>query len=239
MMVKENINTWITHLRTEDKLSISVDCVIFGFDEEGLKVLLIDCNMPPYVGKKSLLGDLVNSNESLEQAAIRVMKKRTTLTNLYFDDVKAYSAPDRHPLGRVISVAYYSFIKISDYKIQDTDGKHLGWIPIDEIDNLAFDHNQILTDAFRQLKRKIKIRPILFSLLPEKFTLIQLQHLYETVLQTKLDRRNFRRKLISSEYLIDLNEMQNNVAHRPAKLYQFDFEKYKKQLKSGDSNFVI
>lgn len=239
MNVNENINTWITHLNPDAKISLSVDCVIFGYDEEGLKVLLIDCNMPPYEGKKSLLGDLVQMNETLEHAVIRVLQKRTTLTDLYFEEVKAYSEPDRHPLGRVVSVAYYSFIKISDYKIHDNEDKHLEWIPINEIGDLAFDHRAILDDSFARLKKKIRRHPIGFSVLPKKFTLMQLQSFYETVLQVNLDRRNFRRKLSSLKLLIDLDEIQDNVSHRPAKLYSFNFEKYNRKLEKGVLSFAI
>ncbi len=239
MNATENINTWITHLSAKAKMSISVDCVIFGYDEEGLKVLLIDCNMPSYEGKKSLLGDLVEVNETLENAVTRVLQKRTTLTDLYFEEVKSYSDPDRHPLGRVITLAYYSFIKISDYKIHDTEDKHLEWISINEIPDLAFDHQKILEDCYLRLKKKIRTHPIGFSLMPKKFTLMQLQNFYEAVLQIKFDRRNFRRKLNSLDLLIDLEEIQDNVSHRPAKLYSFDFKKYNQLLKSGDLNFAL
>jgi len=239
MNATENINTWITHLSPKAKMSISVDCVIFGYDEEGLKVLLIDCNMPSYEGKKSLLGDLVEMNETLENAVTRVLQKRTTLTDLYFEEVKSYSAPNRHPLGRVVTLAYYSFIKISDYKIHDTEDQHLEWIPINEIPDLAFDHQKILEDCYLRLKKKIRSHPIGFSLMPKKFTLMQLQNFYEAVLQIKFDRRNFRRKLNSLGLLIDLDEIQDNVSHRPAKLYSFDFKKYNRLLKKGEINFAL
>lgn len=237
--IPENINTWISHLSNKTKISVSVDCVIFGYDDEGLKVLLIDCNMPPYVGKKSLLGDLVQENETLENAVVRVLRKRTTLTDLYFEEVKAYSEPDRHPLGRVITISYYSFIKISDYKIHDNEDKHLEWVPINKAKKLAFDHRTILKDAYKRLKKKVRQHPLGFTLLPKKFTLMQLQNFYETVLQVKLDRRNFRRKLNSLNLLIDLDEIQDNVSHRPAKLYSFDFKKYKKLMKEGGFSFAI
>lgn len=237
--LKGNINTWITHINPSAKISISVDCVIFGYDENGLQVLLIDCNMPPYEGMKSLLGDLVQQDETLEDAVVRVLQKRTTLSDLNFEDVKAYSAPDRHPLGRVITMAYYSFIKISDYKIHDVDGKHLEWIPIGELESLAFDHGQILKDAYKALKKKIRRNPIAFSLLPKKFTLMELQSFYETVLQVEMDRRNFRRKVKSLKLLIELDELQDNVAHRPAKLFKFDFEKCARLMEKGELDFSI
>ena len=235
----ENINTWLSHLRQETKFSISIDCVIFGYDETGLKVLLIDCNMPPYYGKKSLLGDLLQVTETIDEAAKRILESRTMLKDLYLEQVNVYSQPNRHPLGRVVTLAFYSLIKISDYQIRDTENKHLEWIPLEEIENLAFDHKKILEDSFCSLRKTVREHPIGFSMLPKKFSFIQLQNFYETVLGIKLDRRNFRRKLINLDLLIDLGELQNNVAHRPAKLFSFDYQKFQKKKDKGTFRFEI
>ncbi|MEL6986244.1 MAG: NUDIX domain-containing protein, partial [Bacteroidota bacterium] len=129
---KENINTWITQLNTDSKAAISVDCVVFGYDETGLKILLIDCNMPPHVGQMSIVGDLVRSYETLDQAASRILEQRTGLSNMYMEQVKAFSEPDRHPLGRVITLAYYSLVKIADYEIVDKEDKQLKWVDIND-----------------------------------------------------------------------------------------------------------
>ena len=221
------------------KAAVSVDCVIFGYDEKELNVLCIDCNMPPHIGKKSLIGDLVNSDETLDEAGQRILKQRTGLSNLYIEQVSAFSKIDRHPLGRVISVAYYSLIRIKNYELIDNENKHLEWIPISKIEDLAFDHNDILDDCLDRLKRRLKERPIGFKLLPKKFTLIQLQRLYEIILGISLDKRNFRRKLQSTDLLIDLNENQTDVSHRPAKLYSFDSEKYKVRKSSQPLRFDL
>ena len=223
---KENINTWIRDLNSDAKSAVSVDCVIFGYDEKELNVLSIDCNMPPHIGKKSLIGDLVKVHETLDQAGQRILKQRTGIEDLYMEQVSAFGNPNRHPLGRVISIAYYSLLRIRNYEIVDNEDKHLEWIPISKINTLAFDHNEILSVCLSRLRKRLKERPIGFSLLPKKFTLIQLQKLYEIILGFELDKRNFRRKLHSTELLIDLNEFQQDVSHRPAKLFSFDYEKY-------------
>jgi len=182
--------------------------------------------MPPHIGKKSLIGDLVDAHETLDEAGQRILKQRTGIEGLYIEQVSAFSAINRHPLGRVISIAYYSLVRIKNYTITDQDDNHLEWIPISEVGEMAFDHNKILTVCLERLRRRLKERPIGFSLLPKKFTLIQLQRLYEIILGFEMDKRNFRRKLHSTDLLIDLNEFQQDVSHRPAKLFSFDYEKY-------------
>jgi len=237
----ENINTWLSHLQEDTKFSISVDCVIFGYGQGELKVLLIDCNMPPYVGQKSLLGDLLRCNETTDGAARRILERRTKLRELYLEQVNVYSHPNRHPLGRVITIAYYSIIKIKDYENQivDAENKRLEWVHLPEIDDLAFDHGKILADAFASLQKTIREYPIGFSMLPKKFSLIQLQYFYETILGIQLDRRNFQRKLKSLGLLKDLQESQSNVPHRPAKLYSFDYHKYQQRKNNRTLNFEI
>lgn len=237
----ENINTWISHLHEETKFSISVDCVIFGYDEAELKVLLMDCNMPPYEGLQSLIGDLLRQQETTDEAARRILENRTFLKDLFLEQVNVYSKPNRHPLGRVVTLSYYSLIKIADYdnQIVDAENKRLAWKSLKNIATLAFDHLEIVQDAYAQLQQTVRELPIGFSMLPKKFSLIQLQNFYETVLGIELDRRNFRRKLMALDLLIDLKEFQDNVAHRPAKLYSFDFEKYRQKKNIGTLNFEI
>lgn len=235
----ENINTCLTHLEEDTKFSISVDCVIFGYDEGALKVLLIDCNMPPYDGQKSLLGDLLQSTETTKAAARRIVETRTQLKDLYLEQVNVFSQPHRHPLGRVVTIAYYSIIKIEDYtdQIVDLENKRLEWCSLTDINKLAFDHEQILEEAYSCLQKAIREHPIGFSMLPQKFSLIQLQHFYETVLGINLDRRNFQRKLKGLGILKDLEEVQPNVPHRPAKLYSFDNKRYQQNKRKGILSF--
>lgn len=213
------------------KSAFSVDNVIFGFDEGDLKVLLIKRGADPYKGLWALPGDLVYPNEGLETAAKRVLQELTGLQNVYLEQVHTFGVVDRHPLGRVITIAYYSLVKISDFTITPSSfAQKAKWHSVAKAQQtqLAFDHNDILNTCFNSLKNKVRIRPVGFELLPPKFTLTELQHLYEAVLRTKLDKRNFRKKILSMNLLIDMDEMQEGVPHRPAKLYMFDKDKYRK-----------
>lgn len=226
MQKKENINTWLQQINDSAKAAVSVDCVIFGYDNTELKVLTIECNMPPYEGKKSLVGDLVQSDENLAQAASRVLKDRVGLEDLYLEQVNTFGQPNRHPLGRVISTAYVTIVSISDHTLNKVLDRNPKWIPLKSINEMAFDHKLILKKCTKKLRRRIHSYPIVFSVLPQKFTIIDLQTIYESILDKKLDKRNFRRKVNKVPYIIDLEELQSDVNHRPAKLYSFDFEKY-------------
>ncbi len=218
------------------KAAITVDNVIFGFDDDDLKVLLIQRGEEPYINKWALPGYFVTEDEDLDTAAERVLAELTGLTNVYLEQVKAFGAAKRHPLGRVITIAYYSLIKINAFEVKPASiAEKVMWHSISKLDELAFDHNEILEACFARLKRRVRGRPVGFELLPRKFTLTQLQHLYEAILETELDKRNFRKKIISMNLLIDLNEMQEGVAHRPAKLYKFDREKYEEFVAKGFS----
>jgi len=216
------------------KSAFTVDNVIFGFDEGDLKVLLIKRGEEPYEEKWALPGYFVYPNEDLDTAAKRVLEELTGLKNVFLEQVKTFGRPDRHPFGRVITVAYFSLIRISHYSIQAASiAQQAQWHTIATIKDLAFDHKEILVACFERLKLMVKNRPIGFELLPPKFTLTELQHLYESILETELDKRNFRKKILSMDLLIDLNEVQEGVAHRPARLFQFDQNKYNKFLAEG------
>lgn len=232
-MIAENINTHISSISDQHKVAISVDSVIMGYDEESLKVLLIECNTPPYEGKYSLLGELVNPNETLDEAVQRVLAYWTGRESLYLEEVKTFSSVDRHPLGRVITVAYYSLVEIKKFTFDETHQKQLKWIDVNEVKDLAFDHDLIFRECLEKLRQSLREKPIGFNLLPKKFSLNQLQNLYEVVLGLELDKRNFRRKINSLNLLIDLEESQQDVAHRPAKLFSFDYENYSKQRRQG------
>jgi 8-oxo-dGTP diphosphatase len=218
------------------KSAFTVDNVIFGFDEGDLKVLLIKRGEEPYQGKWALPGYFVYPNEDLDTAAKRVLEELTGLRNVYLEQVKTFGAVDRHPFGRVITVAYFSLIKISHYTIQPSSiARKAKWHSVSKIKDLAFDHLEILRACFDRLKWSVRSRPVGFELLPPKFTLTQLQHLYEAILETDLDKRNFRKKILSMDLLIDLEETQEGVAHRPARLYQFDRHRYEQLLAEGFS----
>ncbi|MDX2135639.1 MAG: NUDIX domain-containing protein [Saprospiraceae bacterium] len=221
-------------VQTFFKSAFSVDNVIFGFDEGDLKVLLIKRGAEPFKSRWALPGDLVYPNEDLDTAAERVLEQLTGLKRVYLEQVRTFGAVNRHPLGRVITVAYYSLIKISDFTVTPASfAQTARWHTVSDVGPLAFDHNDILKACLRQLKIKVRMAPIGFELLPPKFTLTELQHLYEAILGTELDKRNFRKKILSTNLLFDLNELQAGVAHRPAKLYRFDHHKYHVLVSDG------
>jgi len=220
------------------KSAFSVDNVIFGFDGGDLKILLIQRGAAPYKGKWALPGDLVYPNEDLDTAAERVLEQLTGLRGVYLEQVRTFGAVDRHPLGRVITIAYFSLIKISDYTVTPASfAQSAKWHSVVKVGELAFDHNEILESCLKRLKRKVRMTPIGFELLPPKFTLTELQQLYESILASPrgIDKRNFRKKILSTNLLNDLNEVRDGVAHRPAKLYQFDKEKYEQLVADGYS----
>ncbi len=216
------------------KAAFTVDNIIFGFDEADLKVLLIKRGEEPYKGEWALPGHFVQEGEDLLSAAERVLKELTGIDDVYLEQVKSFGAVDRHPHGRVITVAYYSLIKIADYNVNASSfASQAQWHSISKNKNLAFDHEEIMDECFQLLKRRIRRRPVGFELLPPKFTLTELQHLYESILETHLDKRNFRKKILSMDILVDLEEVQEGVAHRPARLFQFDQNKYHKFKEKG------
>lgn len=215
--------------------AISVDCVIFGLDQDSLKVLLIKSDYPLYHSKWSLLGDLISQNEDIDEAADRVLYERTGLKELFLEQVHCFGKADRHPSGRVISVAYYTLVNIEQIQLLKQDHE-LHWHDIHTIGELAFDHNKILETCLKRLQQQIKTETIGFNLLPEKFSLRSLQFLYESVLMVELDRRNFRKKVMSTGLLIDLKELECNVRHRPAKLFKFNRNKY--DTSEIKSNFI-
>jgi 8-oxo-dGTP diphosphatase len=221
------------------RTALTVDNVIFGFDEADLKVLLIKRGAEPYRDLWALPGDFMYPEEDLDTAAERVLKELTGLERVYLEQVRTFGSVNRHPLGRVATVAYFSLVKIDRYKLMPASfAQKATWHSVADIPQLAFDHNSILEECFSTLKRRVRVRPIGFELLPPKFTLTELQHLYEAILQPnsldgKLDKRNFRKKILAMEFVVDLNESQANVAHRPARLYEFNRTKYEELISEG------
>lgn len=220
--------------------ALTVDCVVFGLDQQDiLKVVLIKRKLPPYTGEWALPGGFVRVEESLDEAARRELKEETGIENVFLEQLYTFGAVDRDPRERVVTVAYYALVNLRDYLIHAaTDASQAAWFSITNLPILAFDHAQILELAINSLQSKVRYQPIGFELLPKKFTLSQLQKLYETVLQQPLDKRNFRKKILKMDLLTELNETQTGVAHRAAQLYQFDEQKYQ-QLKQKGFNFEI
>ena len=221
--------------------SLTVDCILFGFDEGDLKVLLIRRGGEPFKGLWAFPGGFldVDTDPSIEVAAKRELEEETGLTNVLMEQLYTFGDMGRDPRGRTISVAYYALLKLADYKVQPgSDASHAQWFNISEVPELAFDHAKILQTALDRLKGKVRYQPIGFELLPEKFTLSELQHLYEVVLGAPLDKRNFRKKILNMNLLVELEEWQAGVPHRAARLYHFDRPRYE-ELKSRGFNFEI
>ncbi len=219
---------------------ITVDCVVFGLDEQDLlKVMLIQRDIPPYKGQWALPGGFVRVEESLETSALRELREETGIENVFLEQLYTFGDVNRDPRERVVTVAYYALVNLSEHRIEaTTDATDAAWFPVVELPKLPFDHDKIVATALKRLKGKVRYEPIGFELLPKKFTLSQLQKLYETVLGQKLDKRNFRKKFLKMNLLIELDEIQKNVSHRAARLYQFDEDKYLK-LKEKGFNFEI
>lgn len=200
-------------------IGLSVDCVIFGYANRQLKVLLIKSDLEEFNGLWSLLGDLVRPSEDLDEAPYRVLFDRTGLKDVYLDQVHTFGGLNRHPSGRVVTTAYYSLIDLYNHSLQLTENE-VHWHAVNEIKALAFDHKLILDTCINRLREQVMEQPIVFNLLQEKFSLRQLQDLYEAILGVELDRRNFRKRMMLKNWLVDLNEMEEDVPHRPGKLYK-------------------
>jgi 8-oxo-dGTP diphosphatase len=207
---------------------LTVDCVIFGFEDNTLKVLLIKSDLKEFEGKFSLLGDNVLSDEDLDNAANRVLSMRTGMKDVYLEQVHTFSDPTRHPGGRVVTTVYASLLNIQHHALEISDNE-LSWHTVKEIKEMAFDHKLILDTCYDWLQKRIQEHPLAFNLLPEQFSLRQLQYVYEAILDTKLDRRNFRKKFASMGFLKDTNQLETQVTHRPGKLYTFNYALYEQR----------
>jgi len=215
--------------------ALAVDCVVFGLDDDDLKVLLIQRALEPrHVW--ALPGGFVHVDETLDEAARRELAEEAGITDAFLEQLYTFGELDRDPRERVVTVAYYALVKLGDHKIRAaTDAEGVAWFALDHLPALAFDHRRIIDVARDRLRGKVRYAPIGFELLPPRFTLTQLQRLYEIVLGTELDKRNFRKKLLSMELLIETDEVEQGVRHRAARLYRFDRRKYDKLARQGFS----
>ena len=213
------------------KSAFSIDCVIFGFEAGELKILLIERNEEPYKDWYALPGLLVNQDESIDDAAERSLYELTGLRDLHMEQFHTFGEVHRHPSGRIITVAYYALIRIAgqrEVRPITQFARKAFWHSVNDLPKLAFDHTEIFHTGFNKIRRRLSYQPIAFELLPEKFTLTQLQGCYEAILNKKLDKRNFRKKMLSYGFLKELSEKQKGVSYRAAKLYKFDRRKYSK-----------
>ncbi|MCK0190075.1 NUDIX domain-containing protein [Arenibacter sp. F20364] len=234
MKALENYRPYIA----QPKILVATDCIVFGFDEGILKLLVFRRRIDPFKGEWSLIGSFVNEEESVPDAARRVLLQFTGLDNIFLEELKVYSDVDRDSGERCISIAHYALIRINDYDREQVELHGAKWFALEDIPQLVLDHNAMIADALERLRQKTTHRPIGFELLPEKFTIPQLQSLYEAIHQTKLDDRNFRKKLLSFGLLIKLDEKDKSTSKKGAFLYRFDYNKYKKLEESG-FNFVL
>ena len=216
--------------------SITIDCVIFGFEKSDLEVLLVQHAGGISKGKWGLPGGWIEKSEGIDAAAHRLLRDLTGLDQIYLEQLKAFGDPDRFPLDRVITIGYYALVKRENYNVKaGFTASEAKWFKIDEIPDLIYDHNEILEFSLRKLRRRVRQAPVGFNLLPEKFTLLQLMQLYEEILGVEMDKPNFRRKILNMNLLVDLNEKQTEVSHRAAKLYRFDNAIYEKLTENGFS----
>jgi len=214
---------------------VAVDCIIFGYDilEKEIKLLLIKRSFEPALGKWSLAGGFVKENESLDEAASRILYKLTGLRDVYMEQSYTYGETDRDPGARVVSTSYSALIEIQDIdrELKDLNGAH--WQSLTRLPNLIFDHANMVRRALNELQMQIKIKPVGFALLPEKFTLVQLQDLYEAIYQRTIDKRNFRKKILSMNILEKLDEKEKVTSKKGAFYYKFNEKRYEIYKKQG------
>jgi 8-oxo-dGTP diphosphatase len=224
----------MSHTYQYPRAALTVDCVVFGYDVGELKVLLIERGLEPFKGRWALPGGFVRVDETIDEAARRELEEEAGLKNVFLEQLYTFGAVNRDPRERVVSVAYFALVKLAEFKTKAaTDAADARWFPISKVPKLGFDHADIFAAALNRLKGKVRYQPIGFELLPPKFTLSQLQHLYEGVLGIDLDKRNFRKKVLSFGLLVPLQETQRNGRQRPAQLFRFAGDKYERLKKRG------
>ena len=219
--------------------AVTADCVVFGLDRKDLKVLLIQRQFDPFAGCWALPGGFAVVGESIEETARRELAEETGLSGIFLEQLYTFSEPIRDPREHVVTVAYYALANLTEHNpVAASDARSAAWFEVGDTPELAFDHQQILDLAHRRLQGKIRYQPIGFELLPDKFTLRQLQQMYEKILDREIDKRNFRRKILRMDILKELEEIEADVAHRAARLYRFDKKKYDQRVQQG-FNFEV
>lgn len=220
-----------TYYNINPKFYVSVDCIIFGFDEGELKLLLLKRNFEPAMGKWSLMGGFVQEDESVDAAAKRVLAELTGLENVYMEQVGTFGDLERDPGERVISVAYYALVNVNEYDRELVQQHNAHWTKIDELPQLIFDHPIMISKARELMKHKASYNPIAFNLLPELFTLTQLQNLYEAIYGEPMDKRNFRKRVAEMDFIEKTDLIDKSGSRRGAYLYKFNDKAYRKDPK--------
>lgn len=228
----------MTFYESQSKYIMAIDCIIFGFDQEELKLLLIKRDFQPEQGNWSLMGGFLRDNETLTDTANRVLFELTGLNDIYLEQLSAFSDPLRDPVERTISVAYFALINIPEHKIDLHQKSSPTWFSIDNLPDLIFDHNEMVQNAIRRLRYRTSIEPVGIELLPAKFSMRQLQKLYETIFGEQIDKRNFTKKIQALDILTKLDEKDKESSRKGSWLYEFDQEKYKRKVREG-FNFKI
>jgi ADP-ribose pyrophosphatase YjhB (NUDIX family) len=228
-MVDQMIDYYAGH----SKMYVATDTIVFGFEDGELKLLVFKRRVAPEKGKWSLIGSFVKLREDVDDAAQRVLTEITGLKNVFFEQSRTYGKADRDPGYRCISIAQYALIRIGEYDKELVNKHGAFWYRLQDLPDLMLDHNEMVEDALELLRRKARYQPIGFELLPEKFTIPQLQSLYEAIYQRELDPRNFRKKLLSLNVLKRLDEKDKSNSKKGAYLYMFEDERYRQLLKSG------
>lgn len=220
------------------KFYVALDCIIFGFDEGTLKLLIHKRRMDPARGEWSLFGGFLKEDEGLDEGADRILKELTGLERIYMEQLLTYGEIDRDPAGRVISVAYYALIPAHRYSASYSKKYGATWVSLDECPELIMDHQQMVAKGLKRLRRRASNQPIGFELLPREFTMPQLQALYEAIFQSRVDKRNFRKKILSMNVLVKLDEKDMSSSRKGAYLYRFDRKKYNRLVEAG-TEFTI
>ncbi len=225
----------MSYYSEHEKFHLAVDCIIFGYDEDGreLKLLLLKRKFQPAQGEWSLMGGFLNGEESVDEAAKRVLQQLTGLSNVYMEQLYTFGEIGRDPGARIVSVAYFALIKIDASDLELINNHGATWIPFSKTPELIFDHSAMVERALKKLQVRARTQPIGFELLPDKFTIPQLQGLYEAIYNKQLDKRNFRRKLLSMDLLEKLGEKEKESSRKGAWYYRFDAKKYEDLLKRG------
>lgn len=213
-----------------NRILVALDSIVFGFDGEDLKLLIIKRNFQPEQGKWSLMGGFLETDEDLEVATNRILYDLTGLKDIYFEEIQTFGKVDRDPVERTLSVCFFALINIHAHDQDSAKAQNAYWVDLKNRPNLIFDHNEMVALALERLQYKAALHPIGFELLPEKFTIPQLQKLYEAIYENPLDRRNFSRKILSTGLLIDTGEKNENSSTKKAILYKLDKEKYQNQM---------
>lgn len=217
-----------------ERPALATDCVIFGFDGGELNLLLLEREKEPFINKWALPGGFVFMQETAEECAKRILLEKAGLKHMFIEQLYTFSDVDRDPRERIVSVTYYALVNKHQYQlIAGRDTSKAEWFEISKLPKLGFDHGKIVKMAIQRLKGKVSYQPIGFELLDEKFTLSQLQNLYEAILGVEIDKRNFRKKILGMNLLIALNEKEKNVAHKAARYYKFDNKAYNEFTQNG------